>query len=237
MHLQTTTKPRRSGLDNGEGPPKASKKRKTGSTESPASQPEPVAAPAHKELPKIQPGERLRDYAARVDQAIPISGLTRKGKVAVDGVKERQTRTEKRLHKMYAAWREEDARRKEKLEEQQEQEEEAEEERNAAMGSAALQFPTKGKRRKMVGEVAEDEEDPWALLKERRARPKGLHDIVQAPPSFKVVPREKFKVRNGAKVAVADVPSTAGSLKRREELGEARREVIDRYRAIMGKKK
>ena len=58
----------------------------------------------------------MADFAARVNQALPVGGLSRKGKQP-DGVKERQTKTEKRLHKMYAEWREEEARRKEKLEE------------------------------------------------------------------------------------------------------------------------
>ena len=87
----------------------------------------------------------------------------------------------------------------------------------------------------MVGEIDEDEDDPWAVLKSKREAPKGLHDVVQAPPSMNVVPKEKFKVRNGAKVSVANVPGASGmkSLKQREELSEARKEVIERYRAMM----
>ena len=63
-------------------------------------------------MPKIQPGERMSDYNARVDQAIKISGLIQKGK-AVEGIKERRTKKEKQMHKLYATWREEEAKIKE----------------------------------------------------------------------------------------------------------------------------
>lgn len=85
----------------------------------------------------------------------------------------------------------------------------------------------------MIGETGDDD-DPWAELKAKREAPKGLHDVAQAPPSLKKV-RQKFKVKDGAKVQVVDVPNAAGSLKRREELSDARKEVIERYRAMMGR--
>jgi hypothetical protein len=53
---------------------------------------------------------------------------------------------------------------------------------------------------------------------------------VLAPPSFLSIPREKFKVRRGG---VDDVPNASGSLRRREELGEVRRSVVEGYRAMM----
>jgi len=96
----------------------------------------------------------------------------------------------------------------------------------------------------MIGEVVEKgkgggrragDDDPWEALKTTREKPRGLHDVAQAPPEFKILPKEKFKVRNGAVAQVADVPNKAGSLKRREELGEARRSIIERYRQMMNK--
>lgn len=58
----------------------------------------------------------------------------------------------------------------------------------------------------------------------------GVHDVVLAPPTLK----EKFKVsRNGAGMDVANTPTKAGSLSRREELSNARRAVIEQYRAMM----
>ena len=237
MQLHTGQKRPRSGLDDGNSRRNAKKQKKSADVVPPAVKQSADAESAPTQMPKIQPGERLKDFAARVDHALPVGGLARKGKVKVEGVKERQTKTEKRLHKMYASWREEDARRKEREDERLEQEEEAEEEREAELGGQSVRLPTSietGKRKKVIGEAAgSDDEDPWAQLKLKRDTPKGLHDVVLAPPNFKAVPKEKFKVRNGAKADVVNVPTAAGSLKRREELSAARREVIERYREMM----
>ncbi|CAK3811980.1 Hypothetical predicted protein [Lecanosticta acicola] len=234
MQYQESGGKRPSGLDDGENRRLKKKRRTEGKAdkEDQSGKPSDAVIETAEKL-RIMPGERLRDFAARVNQALPVSGLARKGK-HVEGAKERQTKTEKRLHKMYAEWREEEARRKEKLEELQEQQEEEDEEQEAALGGQTVQFPNSGrkaKRKRMVGEVDEDDEDPWAVLRSKREAPKGLHDVVQAPPTMKVVPKEKFKVSNGARINVANVPGASGSLKRREELGEARKEVIDRLPA------
>jgi hypothetical protein len=57
---------------------------------------------------------------------------------------------------------------------------------------------------------------------------------VQAPPTFSRVPKEKFRTL-GARVEVDDVPKASGSLRRREELGELRKSVVEGYRAMMKK--
>ncbi|QIW95095.1 hypothetical protein AMS68_000613 [Peltaster fructicola] len=230
MQMQTTKRPY-STLDDDARPP--SKKRvKTDTTVSVQSS----DRQADNESIKLLPGERLADFSARVNQAIPVAGLARRGKVKVDGVKERQTRKEKKMHKMYADWREEDARIKARQEELAEKAEEEEEDRLAEYGGdhkEALLTAKQTKRQRAIGEIGQMNDDPWAILKKKRQAPRGLHDVAQAPPDLKVIPREKFKVRDGAKVKVANVPSAAGSLKKREELSEARKEVIERYRAMM----
>lgn len=227
-----------SGLDNGEPRSKA-KKRKAPDTK-PAPDHAKAAAETVQAVPKIQPGEKMSEFSARVDQALPVSGLSRKGKSGVEGMKERRTKTEKRMHKMYDQWREEEAKRKERLEEAEEVAEEEEAELETELGGQSVSLPEgkRAKRKRMIGEQkGDDEEDPWERLKLERGGPRGLHDVVQAPPEMKVVPREKFKTFKGAKVDVADVPAASGSLKRREELGEARRDVIERYRAMMNRGK
>ncbi|TKA77001.1 hypothetical protein B0A49_01987 [Cryomyces minteri] len=233
MQLQSTRKGL-SGLDNGE--PRKNKKRKLGQDE-----PAKEAANAAPGVPKIQPGERMSDFAARVDQALPVASLARKG-----GAKDRQTKTEKRLQKMYAEWRKEEARLKDKEEEARELEEEEADEQDALYEDKTVQIPAKGKKaskrkRLVIGEERatgnDDDDDPWAALKATRDQPKGLHDVAQAPPTFKHIPREKFKVRNGARAEVADVPNAAGSLKRREELGETRKGIIESYRRMMEEKR
>jgi hypothetical protein len=203
---------------------------------------------------RIQPGERLADFAARVDRALPLgrwgagaakSPSSRAGAAA--GVPaEPLTRHAKRLRKMQAAWRVEEARLREREEEAREEAEGEWEERVAELGGgggdAALldEFRRAGggagaaglaagrarKRRK-----ARDEEDPWAVLKGRRDEVKGLHDVAKEPPRFEMKPRKVL----GAKVV--DVPRAAGSLSRREALGEARQEIIQRYRRLMAERR
>jgi hypothetical protein len=88
-----------------------------------------------------------------------------------------------------------------------------------------------------VGEVDDGEEDPWEALKLKREERKGLHDVVQAPPTFTKLPTEKFKVKDGARVQVTDIPNAVGSLRKREELGEQRQGIIDTYRRLMEAKR
>lgn len=223
-----------SGLDNGEP---RTKKRKRAATEGEKEQAVKSKAPKSKieavEMPKIMPGEKLRDFNARVDQMLPVIGLARKGKMA--GMKERRTKKEKEMHRLYAEWRKEDERVKDKAEEEAEAREEEEEEQKAKYGEDTLEpvNGTQGRRRRMIGESKDDKDDPWAELKLKRDTPKGLHDVAQAPPEFTVKPKEKFKMKNNARVDVVDVPNAAGSLKRREELGAERKNIIEQYRALM----
>jgi hypothetical protein len=219
------------GLDDGSSDPK-SKKRKRGAQLVVPTQAEKQPLPA----PKIQPGERLADFAARVNAALPVAGLARKGK-AVDGeFKERQTKHEKRLQKMVNTWKEEEVKRADKRAEARELAADDEEEEDALWESRRLEL-TKSKKGKSRKEL--DVDDDWAALRAKREEPKGLHDVAQAPPELKK-PREVFKEVGRAssktkaeKVVVANVPMAAGSLRRREELGETRLSIIESYRTIM----
>lgn len=239
----------RSGLDNGEAPPGKNKKRKAAQiADSKDSKPE---AKATLEMPKIQPGERMSDFAARVDASLPLSGLINKsardGKDPL-GLKKWRTNKERKMHKLYDEWREEDRKLKEKKEEELELQEEKELEDEeagvswklnaAADGSLAASSSGKkkkkqGKRSKYVGELDEAEEDPWEALRKKRGETRpGLHDVVQAPPEFTVKLQRKTLVR-GAAVEVGDVPKAAGSLRRREELQGIRADVVASYRKLM----
>ncbi|QDS77264.1 hypothetical protein FKW77_003713 [Venturia effusa] len=222
MELKNTGKGR-NGLDNGESKSATKKRKRTQTADADAAEePKEVAA----SVLKILPGERLGDFAARVDQSMPISGLARKG------IKGRQTKHEKKLQKMVNTWKENEAKRLEKAEDEWEAEEEKEQEEKEALEAKHGVIPVIPTR-KGIKKRVDDDDDPWAVLEARRERPKGLHDVAQAPPTFTNMPKETFKVRNGAKVNVTDVPNAAGSLKRREELGQTRADVIAQYRKLM----
>lgn len=196
---------------------------------------------------KIQPGERLSDFAARVNQALPLAGVKRTGK-KVDGMTEhRLTRHDKKLRKLQEGWRKEEARIREKEEEARELAEEEQDEIEAMWEDKTADLPSKstaktrkkakkGKKKLVIGEV-DDGQDEWEALRKKRQDKRGLHDVVQAPPQIDRVPREIFKVKNGAKVNVGNIPNAAGSLRKREELGEERQSIIDTYRKMMEAKR
>ncbi|KAI4187319.1 MAG: hypothetical protein L6R41_002894, partial [Letrouitia leprolyta] len=112
------------GLDDGLSTTKFKKRKRDPDAEAP---PEVGAQPPFKptEIPKILPGERMGDYSARVDQALPVAGLVNKGKrKGVAGEKQPQSKLEKKMQRMQKEWRAEEVRRKANLEEQREEEEE-----------------------------------------------------------------------------------------------------------------
>ena len=200
-----------------------------------------------KQIPKIQPGESMAEYSARVDAALPLTGIAKSGKKIAGVADHRVTKHEKRLKKLQAGWREEEARIRDKEAEEAELAEEERDEQaliwedktedNVPGLRANGKKQKAAKRKKLVGEVDNHSEDEWEALKRKREQRKGLHDVVHAPPTFSKVPREIFKVKNGAKVNVNNVPNAAGSLRKREELGEERRTIIDTYRELMAAKK
>ncbi len=198
-----------------------------------------------KEVPTIRPGERMSDFSARVDAALPVSGLinkTARGGKDPLGLKVGRTKTEKKMHKLYDTWREEERKIQDgRMDALEDAEELAEDSDGQVKWKAEIETASEGKagkknkkkRKKMLGEVDDGDEDPWAKIK--RDRGEGdvkFGDVVLAPPVFSKVPTEKFKAR--VKLAeVADVPKASGSLRRREELGEVRRGVVEGYRQMM----
>lgn len=200
-------------------------------------------------IPKILPTERLSDFSARVNAAIPVAGLTKKSKRSSELLTgERQTKLEKRMQKMYTEWREAEAKRREQL---VEEDDELEMEKDD-VGKERRRFPArtktkqkvKGKRRKgsMMNDGTEvpDDDDPWSHITAKRkenpidsASPGGLvglHDVVLAPPKLTKLPKEKMREKTGQNT-LKKTPIIG--LKRQEELGEARRQVVESYRRIM----
>ena len=233
MAYQAGIKPK-SGLDNGS--------RKSSKKDSKPSKPtdsDRLLAPAV--LPQLRPGERMNDFSARVDAALPVIGLAKKTPAVrnEDGTRKARNKAQRRQQNMQKEWREIDARWKEKVAEAKE---EAEEEydgiwRSFDDGTSKKKKKKKGRNR---GKVAVDDEgDPWAAVGKAQqisTRLIGLHDVVQDVPKLTVVPKRKMRIRNGAAVDVDNVPQMSGSLKRREELGDSRRATIQAYRDLTAKR-
>ncbi|KAJ6438705.1 urease accessory protein UreD [Purpureocillium lavendulum] len=228
----------RSGLDDGQGPG-ARKGKGNAKVKEPS-----VVASDMPEAPRIRPGEDMRSFAARVDAALPVAGLTKKTKVTDGkdeaGLKVHRTRKERKMHKLYDQWRAEERKIQERREEELELEAERELENDGAGVLASSAFmdgvedasgkKKKGRRRR--GRAKQDDDDPWLALKKKRAEAKvGLHDVAQAPPELNKKMRQQLRVGD-ATVDVESVPKAAGSLRRREELQTARNDVVEAYRKI-----
>jgi hypothetical protein len=232
------------GLDDGVAKPKKKKQKASAGGEKEEDVPVTVREEEKAQMPTIKPGERMAEFSARVDAALPVSGLinkTAKGGKDPLGLKVGRTKKEKKMQRMYAEWREQDARIQEKRQEALEEEEMdalEENENGQVVWADSGSKKKKGKKnnKKVVGEIEDGEGDPWARIQRERGGKVAFGDVVQAPPTFTNAPKEKFKVR-GAKVEVGDVPKASGSLRRREELGEVRRSVVEGYRAMMNKGK
>lgn len=251
MAFSTGTKPKRSGLDDGTTKTKKQKKAEkmagTDSNEQDDTGKSELQSKAVKTDLKIQPGESMAEFRARVDQALPLSGVAKSGKKIAGVSDHRVTKHERRLKRLQQGWREEEARIREKEQEERELAEEEEDEQKAMWEDKTEDLPTstngkkkkakKNKRKLLVGEVDNNSEDEWAALEKKREARKGLHDVVSAPPEFTRTPREIFKVKHGAGAKVGNVPNAAGSLRKREELGEERKTIIDTYRELMAAKR
>lgn len=231
--------PPRSGLDDGMRlSKKARKESKHGFKADIATR-----APAPALVPTIQPREPLSSFAARVDAALPFSGLSKGSGATKEAGRERQTKTERKMQKMQKEWREEDRRRKEKLEE--EGDENADEAGLDELAKAATKGKRKGGKKKRKGNDhgggIDDDDDPWAHIAAKRLEENdaktapgsgsglvGLHDVVLAPPRFLKVPKgkENLSIKYGA-----------GGLKRQQELSEARMTVVEGYRHMMKEKR
>ncbi|PNS19319.1 Acyl-CoA dehydrogenase [Sphaceloma murrayae] len=165
-------------------------------------------------------------------------------------LKEKSSRLQRKIEKKVSTWRSEDERLRKKREDDLARYREEEEERIAGLleksgVSAAVmedpevmkqlglgdeeevvqvKEPTRGKKKRRGRE-----EDDWEILKGKREAPKGLHDVVKAPPELRKVKDRFKKQKDGAM-------EQDGGLKRKADLGEARLEVIRRYRELMGRK-
>ena len=155
------------GLDDGVRITKAEKKRKLAAEKTQEENDDAVVDKEKEvekvEVPTIRPGEKMSEFSARVDAALPISGLINKGKDPL-GLKVGRTKKEKKMHKLYDQWREEEKKMQEKKMEEAElrEEEEMEEDENGRMGwkselegqgQVQGKRKRKGKKKRVLGEV------------------------------------------------------------------------------------
>ncbi|CAK7202388.1 hypothetical protein SEUCBS139899_005111 [Sporothrix eucalyptigena] len=158
----------------------------------------------------IRPGERLSEFNARVNAALPLAGIIKSstpggagGKDPLGLTKTFRTRQERKLHKLYDQWRKDDI----KIKEREAEEREIVEEREAALDETLgvkwrLDFQDAGKKKKNKGGSGNNygDDDVWAEFNRKKtAETKstvraGIHDTVGAPPErLTKIDSSKFK--------------------------------------------
>ena len=188
-------------------------------------------------------------------------GLVKGPELAIGKEGHRQTRLERKMQRMQQLWREEDTRLKEREREEKEgsyDEEEDDYEYGDGDDSGGKGKKKKkgggGKRRRKGGGGdgdgrGEQEGDIWAEIKTKRALQVdekgsgslvgglvGLHDVVQAPPRL-VKMKIDTNLGSSGNERYVGLSTGHGGLKRKGELLEARKKVVDGYREIMERKK
>lgn len=169
------------------------------------SQPQPQSSTPTPAIPKILPGETLTEFAIRVDQSMPLSGLAKSNTKTSQSLpadlreKEKKlqklTKHNKRLAIMQSEWRNTEAKLKAREEADAEDNVEKLEEEKLLWDGVRVQGK-KGKRK-----VVHD--DPWKELEKKRRvaeKQKGAgvaglsaKDQAQAPPEFSVKKLKPFK--------------------------------------------
>lgn len=114
---------------------------------------------------KILPGERLSEFASRVNQSLPLAGIAKKGGPTEPDLKIRhkQTKHEKKLRRLQEGWREEEAKIREREEERKEEMEEKTAELDALWRSWQIEAGIKRRQ-------DDDDEDSGRKKKKKKKR-------------------------------------------------------------------
>ncbi|KAL4893465.1 hypothetical protein BDV59DRAFT_177461 [Aspergillus ambiguus] len=219
----------------------ASRKKKAAAAAGDVSESTDPTSSASRSMPKILPGEKLSDFAARVDREMPISHMKRSNKPSdLPKIREqRVTKHEKHLRRLQEHWRQEEKEIQEREAAEREEQEERMEEETQLWKQWQVEAGKAKAKKKGAGKkgLKPDDIDPWAKLnKTRKDKSANPLEVVQAPPQL-TKPREIFKVRGGARVDVANVPAAGSSLRQREELATERRNIVEQYRKLMAEKR
>lgn len=209
MSFQRTGQRMPSGLDDGTKKSKNQKKEKGKSKSTSTSTSDPTAT-AGSEKPatnasapealalKPLPHEPLSHFSARVDQALPLSSIPKHTTrlTQIPGLekvgKTHLTKHNKRLARMQADWRAQEAKIRTRREEEDDDLADQREEDALLWLSAGVEGGGKKKKKKGAAANDSDDVDPWKVLEKKRAaegelRQASLQDVVLAPPVLKGV--------------------------------------------------
>lgn len=181
---------------------------------------------------KIRAGEKLSDFGARVDQALPIADMVRKSNKKTETYDKFQDKLKR--HKKCSTHR----MRGSKTPSGNVYSEDVRysyldlDAGAQVFDGNTFKVTNHTKRKKSRCAHRTNLEDPWAVLETKRHKSSGLHDVAQAPPELKSLKR--IKTSNGSGGVNF---RTKISLRRQEELEQVRKSVIQNYRRIMAERR
>lgn len=162
---------------------------------------EAAAAAAAAAKLTIRPGEKLADFNRRVDAALPLAGIVKNALPNSGGSKDPlglaktfRTKQERKLHKLYAQWREDDKKIKEREQDEKELMDEQDAELDEEFGAkwrVDFQQPAakRSKKNKGGGSNNYGDDDIWGSFNRKHAKASkpdavraGVHNSVEAPP-------------------------------------------------------
>lgn len=175
----------------------------------------PTTKPSESPKLKIKPGESMKEFSQRVNQALPVSHVKAGNGPSRAALKQKRARERVQKEQEAAKQRRRDAGEVDE-DDEDEQANEAEEKRIMRWGhrEAKVVRTKDGKRRREVSP------DPWAVLESKKAKPK-FGEVADAPPEIRI---------RGNKLT--NVPKAAGSLAKRFMLQQERESVIENYRKL-----
>ena len=179
---------------------------------------------------RIRGGEKLSDFGARVDQALPIADLVKKSnKRSKDYNKSQEKNIENKKRPTYRL------RGSNTLPENEDVKNSSlalDTEAKASDGNTVNITSHSEKKRKSRRAQSSNLEDPWAVLETKRHKPSGLHDVAQAPPALKSL--QRTNTLTGSEWANS---RTKISPRRKEDLELVRKSLIQNYRTIMAERR
>ena len=182
---------------------------------------------------KIRAGEKLSDFGARVDQALPIADLVRKGnKRSKTHDRCQDIKTEKKKWPIAYMTGSKKLSGNVPSEDVRYSSSDLDTEVRMSDGNTFEMMNYAEKKRRSRRARNSNLEDPWAVLKTKRYKPSGLHDVAQAPPELKSL---KWTKRLNGSSGVGSC--TKISPRRREDLERVRKSVIQNYRRTMAERR
>ena len=182
---------------------------------------------------QIRGGEKLSDFGARVDQALPIADLVRKSnKRSKDYHRSQEVSIKETPHSVRHVRNHKGMQEKTHSAAADHSKIVQKTESRIADDKIPVNTSFAKRGRLRPGSDVDHDKDPWGVLEAKRNKPLSLHDIAKSPPELQTLRRAKKMSKLGLVGSRANV-----SPRKREDLENARKATIKNYRRMMAERR